>query len=341
MIKFLQNLFQTRQANADASDVVINAILQQYSNVITDATETAAVETAAGIIGRAFASATINTNAGITRRNLFDIGRSLVRNGEYVGLNFTSGLTEAQIQQIYGMYDRNEFVYDIRVNTPTEQQQGEYRGDEVVHIVYTHTDLTPYRGTAAHKIANLTSMMLFNLQSALKYELNTPQGFILPIPTRDGGSSTLDNLRNTIAQMKGRVATVESAQSLANTQGFQSQREWNTVRLGANPPETLISLLKNLREEIINLWIPIALINSNGGSSREAWRQFLFGTIAPMANIVTEEIQNKIDPMFTLQFDELRASDITGRARAFNSLVSGGMDLTQAASLSGILNEME
>lgn len=339
MIKFLQNLFQTRQA--DASDVVINAILNQFSDVVTDATETAAVETAAGIIGRAFASATINTSAGITKRNLFDIGRSLVRTGEFVALDFTEGLTQVQIKEMAGRYDRRDFIYDLRINTPSGEREGKYRGDEVVHIVYTHNDLTPFRGTPAHKIANLTSMMLFNLQSALKYELGTPQGFILPIPTRDGGSATLDNLRNTIAQMKGRVATVESAQSLANTQGFQSQREWNTVRLGANPPETLIALLKNLREEIINLWIPIALINSNGGSSREAWRQFLFGTIAPIANLITEEIQSKIDPEFNLQFDELRASDITGRARAFNSLVSGGMDLTQAASLSGILNQTE
>ena len=38
-----------------------------------------------------------------------------------------------------------------------------------------------------------------------------------------------------------------------------------------------------------------------------------------------------------LDFSSLFASDITGRARAFGSMVNGGMDIERAAGLSGLL----
>lgn len=41
----------------------------------------------------------------------------------------------------------------------------------------------------------------------------------------------------------------------------------------------------------------------------------------------------------TLSFESLFASDVTGRARAFNSLVQGGMDIEQAAAVTGLLAE--
>ena len=39
----------------------------------------------------------------------------------------------------------------------------------------------------------------------------------------------------------------------------------------------------------------------------------------------------------SLSFDSLMASDIMGRARAFQSMVGGGMEIERAASLSGLM----
>ena len=70
------------------------------------------------------------------------------------------------------------------------------------------------------------------------------------------------------------------------------------------------------------------------------WRQFLFGSLAPVAKRVEEEFQSKLEiPDLRFEFDALRASDLTGRARAFQSLVGGGMDVEKAAPLSGLLSE--
>ena len=80
--------------------------------------------------------------------------------------------------------------------------------------------------------------------------------------------------------------------------------------------------------------------SANGTGAREAWRRFLHGTIAPLAAQVEAELADKLNtPTFKLGFDGLFASDLSGRARAFQSMVGGGMDPTQAASLAGLLVE--
>ena len=40
-----------------------------------------------------------------------------------------------------------------------------------------------------------------------------------------------------------------------------------------------------------------------------------------------------------MSWQELRASDLSGRARAFQSLIGGGMPLDQAVSVAGLMIE--
>ena len=50
------------------------------------------------------------------------------------------------------------------------------------------------------------------------------------------------------------------------------------------------------------------------------------------------ELADKLErPGLALDFSGLFASDITGRARAFGSLATGGMDIERAAALSSLL----
>ena len=44
-------------------------------------------------------------------------------------------------------------------------------------------------------------------------------------------------------------------------------------------------------------------------------------------------------PDFSMNFDKLFASDLSGRARAFGSMVQGGMDVTKAATLAGLMEQ--
>ena len=74
-----------------------------------------------------------------------------------------------------------------------------------------------------------------------------------------------------------------------------------------------------------------------GGSLREAWREFLHGSIAPVGQIVAQELSEKLGVAIVLGFDRLFASDLSGRARAFQSMVGGGMDPARAAGLAGLM----
>ena len=72
-------------------------------------------------------------------------------------------------------------------------------------------------------------------------------------------------------------------------------------------------------------------------AAREAWRRFLHGSVVPVAELLAAELADKLDaPTLRLRFDRLAASDIMGRARAFQSMTNGGMDAGRAAILAGL-----
>lgn len=52
---------------------------------------------------------------------------------------------------------------------------------------------------------------------------------------------------------------------------------------------------------------------------------------------VAGELSEKLDVDLSLSFDRLFAADLSGRARAFQSLVGGGMDSGEAAALAGLM----
>ena len=78
---------------------------------------------------------------------------------------------------------------------------------------------------------------------------------------------------------------------------------------------------------------------SQAASVREAWRLALFGVLSPLGRLVESELQDKLEDTVTLSWQELRASDLSGRARAFQSMVGGGMAVAEAVSVAGLMVE--
>ena len=74
-------------------------------------------------------------------------------------------------------------------------------------------------------------------------------------------------------------------------------------------------------------------------SVREAWRLALFGVLSPLGKMVEAELQDKLEDTVTLSWQELRASDLSGRARAFQSMVGGGMAVAEAVAIAGLMVE--
>ena len=118
--------------------------------------------------------------------------------------------------------------------------------------------------------------------------------------------------------------------------------DWLTRRIGANPPESMIGLRKDVQASILAACgCPGSLLErSDGTLAREEMRRFLHSTISPVARVVAGEVAVKLDtPGLAFDFKELFASDLSGRARAFQSMVGGGMDVGKAAALAGLMVE--
>ena len=138
------------------------------------------------------------------------------------------------------------------------------------------------------------------------------------------------------------TALVETAAAgWGEGRGAAPQTDWKPQRLGANPPDALRALRTDAEGGVLGACgVPVELImaRSDGAAVREAWRRFAFSTLAPLGGIIAAELASKLDqPGLEITFDRLFASDITGRARAFASMVNGGMDIERAAGLSGLL----
>ena len=111
-----------------------------------------------------------------------------------------------------------------------------------------------------------------------------------------------------------------------------------TERFGAEPPASLVQLVTIASQEVYSaVGLNAALWGAgDAASTREAWRLCLFGVLSPLGRLVEAELQDKLEDSVTLSWQELRASDLSGRARAFQSMVGGGMEVERAAGLAGL-----
>ena len=107
------------------------------------------------------------------------------------------------------------------------------------------------------------------------------------------------------------------------------------------PPASLVELVSVASQEVYAacgfntaLWG-----GSQAASVREAWRLALFGVLSPLGRLVESELQEKLEDTVTLSWQELRASDLSGRAWAFQSMVGGGMAVAEAVSVAGLMVE--
>ena len=147
------------------------------------------------------------------------------------------------------------------------------------------------------------------------------------MPGKDGNDPTIDNLKADLRNSRGRTHLVESMDTgwSADDSRTRPNADWMRRRLGPEPPEALVTLQETATKEVLSACgLSPALFDARAGNAaREAWRQALFGVIAPLGRIVQAELQDKLDPSIRLTWDELRASDLAGRARAFQSMVGG------------------
>ncbi len=340
--------WQRRETRADSSytDALVAAITANASGQSTAfPTATAALEACAGFVGRAFAAAEVSAPA--MYRDALDpacmalIGRALVRRGELVlFIDVMDGelrLLPCQTHDVDGDTDPSTWTYRCTLGGPSRTRTYEpVPAAGVVHVAYARDPETPWRGYGPLQVALLAGRLSAETVAALADETSGPRGHLLPVPV-DGADPTVTALKQDLKNLKGKAALVQGG-DWDNT-GTGGMASWKPNRIGSNPPDALVKQADLATREVyaacgIN---PAIFQDAQGTAAREAYRQALFGLIAPLGRLVAAELSEKLEAEISLDWTELRASDIAGRARAFQSLVGGGMDVAKAAALSGLV----
>ena len=338
-----------RETRADSSytDALVASITANASGATTAfPTATAALEACAGFVGRAFAAAEVATDARtldvLTPAVLSMIGRALIRRGEIVLLirviNGRLVLLPAASHDVDGGPDPETWQYRCTIGGPERTlTYDQVEAASVVHIAYSRDPERPWRGQGPLQVAQLAGRLSAETTAALADEASGPRGAFLPVPV-DGNDPTISTIKGDIRGAKGNTLLVQGGDwdSGEKTGG---RAMWEAKRFGPAPTDALVKLMGLASQEVFSACgIAGSLFaGGEGTAKREAYRQALHTVIAPIGRLVSYELAAKLESDVALDWIELRAGDISGRARAFQSLVGGGMDVAQAASLAGLL----
>ena len=329
------------------TDAVVAAIIANARGETTAfPSAVGALEAASGLVGRAFASAVVESTSSAVIRALTPdclamVGRALIRRGEIVFYTDTSmgmfDLLPCLSFDVQGGPNSATWEYRCTVSGPSMTHTHEATpAANVVHITYARDPDRPWRGIGPIQSAGLTGRLAAEVLASLADESSGPRGHLLGVPV-DGQDPTVERLRQDLKNMAGKTALMETGDWGGAAGG--GVVDLKAQRIGPEPTAAQVELFKVSREDVLSACgiNPSLVMDAQGTAQREAYRQFLFGTVAPLGRMVAAELTAKLDAPVRLDWEELRASDIAGRARAFSGLVSGGMEIDRAAALSGLL----
>ena len=330
----------------DSYTSTLIALIQQQSNIGPTPTSaaTGALEAASGLVSRAFMTCEVQGSPEaqrvLTPECLGMVGRALIRQGQIVFMIRTSRgnleLLPAQTHDVFGGPERDTWEYRLTLGGPSETSTfEEVPASSVIHAKYAIDPSYPWRGLSPLGIAALAGRMSAETMAALADESSMPRGGFLPLPV-DGDDPTTDLMRADIKKSKGAILTVEGGDF--DNPGDKRTADYEVKRFGAMPPDALVKLAALATAEVLAACgvNPALVADTQGTAMREAYRQFLFGLVSPLGRMFAAELSEKLDEDITLDWTELRASDIAGRARAYGTFRGGGMDVTSAALQAGL-----
>ena len=329
------NHHETRAADTYTEAIIAQLLDSANADTIPNGT-TAAEEIIVGLYGRAFASATVTPDGpvadALTPRVLAMMGRDLAEYGESVWeIEVDQGHLSLAHASDYTVEGLRDWTYTLDHAYPDGIVSRILPANRVVHLRYGEHGSQPWKGIGPLRQASTTRRLTANLEARLTDEASARAGYLLPVPTVSA------ELQADLNKLKGKTVLVEQRQDFP--EGQSPNKAMQPVRLGFTPPESLELLRLGVnRSLLVAGGVPASMLGGDANEMREGYRQFLHGTILPVSKLALGELREKLDsPTLALAFDDLMASDIAGRARAFGSLVTGGMNIERAATLSGLL----
>ena len=342
---------EDREESGSYTDALVSLLQSRAGGALPQAGATAALESCSGFVSRSFASADVTT-ADSTMAGILDphtlsvIGRALIRNGEFLAViqmgmeSDTPRLATAASWTVTGGADPKGWVYQVSLAGPSAQTAIVVPAAGVVHIRYTSDQTSMHRGIGPLQSARIAGRLSAEVSTALADELSGPRGALLPLPNVSGDSPEIDALKSDIRGLGGGLAFVEAmADQFGSGPTTNPSQGWTTQRIGAAIPESTIVAAKMAFAEVCSACgLSVALWDTSPGTaSREAFRQALHSVLIPLGRLVSSELTAKMESDIDLEWTATGAGDISGRARALQSMITAGVDLEKAMALSGLM----
>ena len=333
------------ETRASATDAIVDAIVNTASGAGAPTVDSlAAVEVAAGLWSRAFGSATVNPQTVATSRLtpsvLAQIARELALRGDYLAVLDVDDdgvtLTPCASWDVQGGVRPASWRYKAQLAVPGGTVERNLTAEQVVHIRYAQRPRAPWRGCSPLAASPDTHALATWIERRLSEESRASTGYILATPD---GASVPDSLKTLLKNLKGKLAIMETtAQGWGQGQmAAPSRKDYDTTRIGFMPAEGIAQLRRDVRADVFMAYGVPAGLTGTGGQQREAYRQFLASTISPVAKLVSESLGAALDtPELRLSFEDLRAADVVGIARAIKALIDAGYSKAEAETLLGL-----
>ena len=313
---------------------------------------TSALETCAAVYAFAFAGADLSgpRSQHVGRRMMATIGRRLIRNGAAMFLidvdpMGTVQLIEATAWDVMGTWRPSTWSYRLDLMGPSNSTHTvRVPADQVIHFRYATNPDHPWLGIPPMAICQETAKLHASLERVLRDESSGTRGYLLPVPPGeaegDDDDMGVDTLKSDLRSLSGQTMLVETtAGGWGEGSLAAPHRDWQPSRIGPAFPDAVVKARMDTGRSVMQACgVPLSILEGGQDASaqREGWRRFLHGSLQPLAEVVAEELSMKLGGRIQIRFENLFASDVQGRARAFESMVKGGLEVERAAALSGL-----
>ena len=342
--------------NSVITQLAVEAIQARASQ--SGSRSTAGREMAAGLISRALAGATVAgpayARSAITPGVLAQIGRDLIVSGESLHVirvddDGTVRLFPSSAWTIEGDYDPVTWRVSADLSGPsrTHTQTIAYSG--VVHLAWGVSPQAPHAGRGPLSWASMTAKTNAETERSIGDEAGGPVAQLISIP-HDGGDSDdedddpLEAMKTDIRNARGGGLLLETTRGgWGEGRDAAPRSDWKSNRLGPDPGSAMIEARRDAEAAVLNAAGCFASLfqpGADGTSQREALRRLHLQTLSPLAKLIGAELSEKLEAPIGLSFD-IYSFDLAGRAMAFGKLVSGGMTVDSALSLTGLLGAVQ
>ena len=324
---------------------VTAAGLAQAETPTVKADSLAVVESCVGLISEPFLVARL-TGPLKSQRTLYVACRDTQRLGNSVwAIDTANGVLRLQRASKFKVtgasLDPDTWEYELEIMAPDGVVKKRLPAPSVVHIRLPGNVESDWLGCAPWQNASLSGEAMAEIERGVRDEGRAINGRVWIAP--DGSTQAqAEAMVSTLRKVKGGGSVVAETTAGGWGQGSSQapQRDWTAVKVGQEHTQGNVIMRDGVQSALAAAYgIPGAYFNPNATAPalREIKRLAFLNKTLPMAQLVAEELSNKLAESVSITWPNLadQSIDVHLRARAFTAAAEIVTDKTALATLVG------